>query len=629
MSTFSISYKELVEILLLSNREVHKCLENLKSKYPNLVDDDLEKVYRELSQHFIPAFSKKWKKCARNKTSFFAKNEEWLKLLFNLPVSTAVESSEECEPGPSKRTRTGRPEKSFDECCDRAKRYKVKSLCENNEQQTITNAAKCLEGELKPKKFSPEQALALFLDASLSKHQYEIIKKATKDLGCDIFPCYDIVSKAKKMCLAEDIECTESYAVVGLQSLLDHTVKRIFMTKTKEELSEMNDTCTLDSKWGCDGSSGHSEYKQAFDEEDISDENLFLTSLVPLRLTDAKNDTNVHWFNNSPSSTRLCRPVQFQFTKETREIIKNEISRMEGEIKNLNESIVNVDGKIYKVKHNLMFTMIDGKVAQTVTDTASNAVCFICKAKPTEMNDLNHVRTKVVDEDALKVGLSPLHARIKFMECILHIAYNKSFQMWRVNKNTSHLRDEEKKRIQGLFAKVGLKVDCVKQGSGTTNDGNMARRFFADARKISEITGVDFDLIYRFSIILQVINSGACIDAVKFGEYCEDTAERYLSLYSWYYMPNTIHKVLIHGSKIISAAMLPIGMLSEEAQEARNKDYRQYRLHHARKCSRESTNEDVINMLLISSDPLLYTMRKRPIKKNLPLDEDAKNLLSY
>lgn len=74
MSTFSISYKELVEILLLSNREVHKCLENLKSKYPNLVDDDLGKVYRELSQHFIPAFSKKWKKCARNKTSFFAKN---------------------------------------------------------------------------------------------------------------------------------------------------------------------------------------------------------------------------------------------------------------------------------------------------------------------------------------------------------------------------------------------------------------------------------------------------------------------------------------------------------------------------------------------------------------------------
>uniref|UniRef100_A0A2H1VFM7 SFRICE_040898 n=1 Tax=Spodoptera frugiperda TaxID=7108 RepID=A0A2H1VFM7_SPOFR len=303
------------------------------------------------------------------------------------------------------------------------------------------------------------------------------------------------------MCLAEDIECTESYAVVGLQSLLDHTVKRIFMTKTKDNSSEMNDTCTLDSKWGCDGSSGHSEYKQAFDEEDISDENLFLTSLVPLRLTDAKNDTNVHWFNNTPSSTRLCRPVQFQFTKETREMIKNEISRMEGEIKNLNESIVNVDGKIYKVKHNLMFTMIDGKVAQTVTDTASNAVCFICKAKPTEMNDLNRVRTKVVDEAALKVGLSPLHARIKFMECILHISYNKSFQMWRVNKNTSHL--------------LGLKVDCVKQGSGPTNDGNMARRFFADARKTSEITGVDFDLIYRFSIILQVINSGVCIDAVK------------------------------------------------------------------------------------------------------------------
>lgn len=75
MSTFSISYKELVEILLLSNREVHKCFENLKSKYPNLVDDDLEKVYRELSQHFIPAlyFQKSGKNVPETKLHFLRK----------------------------------------------------------------------------------------------------------------------------------------------------------------------------------------------------------------------------------------------------------------------------------------------------------------------------------------------------------------------------------------------------------------------------------------------------------------------------------------------------------------------------------------------------------------------------
>lgn len=38
-----------------------------------------------------------------------------------------------------------------------------------------------------------------------------------------------------------------------------------------------------------------------------------------------------------------------------------------------------------------------------------------------------------------------------------------------------------------------------------------------------------------------------------------------------------VHRVLIHGSDVISAALLPIGMLSEEALEARNKDFRRYR----------------------------------------------------
>ncbi|XP_039954260.1 uncharacterized protein LOC120770738 [Bactrocera tryoni] len=57
-------------------------------------------------------------------------------------------------------------------------------------------------------------------------------------------------------------------------------------------------------------------------------------------------------------------------------------------------------------------------------------------------------------------------------------------------------------------------------------------------------------------------------------------------------MPITVHKVLIHGSKMVSEAILPIGMLSEEAQEAMNKEYRNCRLFHSRKNSRISTNED-------------------------------------
>ena len=39
-------------------------------------------------------------------------------------------------------------------------------------------------------------------------------------------------------------------------------------------------------------------------------------------------------------------------------------------------------------------------------------------------------------------------------------------------------------------------------------------------------------------------------------------------------MPPTVHKILIYSSAVIKNAILPIGQLSEEAQEACNKDYK-------------------------------------------------------
>ena len=92
-------------------------------------------------------------------------------------------------------------------------------------------------------------------------------------------------------------------------------------------------------------------------------------------------------------------------------------------------------------------------------------------------------------------------------------------------------------------------------------------------------------------------------------------------------MPVTVHKVSLHGKEIINAVMLPIGLLSEEAQEARNKDYKKYRLFHARKCNRVLTNTDVMHQLLISSDPFISSIRRQHKKKVLDLDDLVKELL--
>lgn len=116
---------------------------------------------------------------------------------------------------------------------------------------------------------------------------------------------------------------------------------------------------------------------------------------------------------------------------------------------------------------------------------------------------------------------------------------------------------------------------------------------------------------------------GEKIDVTKFRIYADETANLYTSLYNWYNMPASVHKVLIHGAEIINFFNLPIGFYSEEAQEARNKDFRE---HQSRKSSRENTNEDIIHWLLITSDPLITSMRSSVPKKHLEFDQEVSDL---
>ena len=59
-------------------------------------------------------------------------------------------------------------------------------------------------------------------------------------------------------------------------------------------------------------------------------------------------------------------------------------------------------------------------------------------------------------------------------------------------------------------------------------------------------------------------------------------------------MTPTLHKLLNHSAEIVNHALLPIGMLSEEAQEARNKDFKSFRENFARKTLRTDNLTDII-----------------------------------
>lgn len=330
-----------------------------------------------------------------------------------------------------------------------------------------------------------------------------------------------------------------------------------------------------------------------------------MTSFVPIKLI---SDDDIIWINTNSSSTRYCRPIRYEFVHENAKISKEEYERMKQEITNLIPTVY----RDIIVHHEMLFTMTDGKVCTVLFNIASCALCYLCGEKPSEINDIDKVVIRNVNKDTYNFSISSLHARIRCMEFLLHVSYNLSFKQWNTrDANTKQQHDEAKKRIQEQFKKdLALHVDVMKQGSGLTNDGNTARRFFSDVTT-ARITGLNEALIKRFAIILQVISCGETINAKKFGQFTLETAKLFVKDYGWYFMSSSVHKLLIHKEAIITNFIIPIGNLSEEASEARNKEFRLYRKDHTRKINRTATNEDLFNHLLVTSDPLISSLRPK------------------
>lgn len=585
--------------------------------------------------NFKTSLKEKWSKAHRKEAIFLKINEAWLEGTFVLSGQ--------------KQNRPGRPSKSFEDSSERTKRRKTEDMRSSLSDKVIVHAAQTTlqaRGKRDASKIlreitnsptragkyrkayrksereeitslTPLQALSMFVEADLTKRQYEIIRNTNKSF----YPCYDLLLKAKKECYpAEDsIRVTSTCAESNLQSLIDNTVTRLSMA-LEGILCSLKDnernTLKIICKWGCDGSQ-QAKYTQQFDDDDASDANVFLSSFVPLRITCGKEGKKIIWENPTPSSPRYCRPIRFRFVKESTAVIKQEISYVDESAKKLTPTEVTLNGSKLMFEHVFKMTMIDGKVCNAATDTKSTSRCYICGATSKDFNNLTQKLN--TSSTAIEFGLSVLHARIRLFESVLHLAYKLPVKKYREKRTNEEmeLEDRQKKHIQERFRKeTGLLVDMPKVNFGNTNNGNTSRRFFENPQLAADITKIDFELIYRLKVILETISSGHKIDVQQFDDYAMATAKLYVDLYEWHPMTPTMHKILIHGAAVIENALLPIGQLSEEAAEARNKHFRLYRENYARKFSREECNRDVYNRLLLSSDPLLSSMKQT--KKNKP-----------
>ena len=125
------------------------------------------------------------------------------------------------------------------------------------------------------------------------------------------------------------------------------------------------------------------------------------------------------WQNPVPSSPIYCRPVRIEFVKENDQVVRKEFDRLDDEIENIVPTLVEgvtVHQKFYP-------TMVDGKVVQILSGTASSGTCYLCDPTPVGMNDIEEVYKMQPSEELLRYGESPMHLYLNTRNCVLLLAY--------------------------------------------------------------------------------------------------------------------------------------------------------------------------------------------------------------
>lgn len=476
MSNFSIPAKmsitfQALSDFLIQNKDVNELFEFVKAKLaPN---NNSFELYRQQIIQFIKNHNFRWiKKCKGRKELFHKNYGTWLQNEFTLN-------------NPSK---NGKRLKPFEECSDRTKRRRMDEVRQNRNPAEIKGAymaivrnenvvdaeiinnlskvdletknhiLKVIRGEVLPvKKFTVNEALALMVDLKLSKPKYEQLRSQNKDRNADLLPPYYRVVEAKAECYPpkEFITLSELGAEVELQQLLNHTIDRLIQTCDRNLSQEPKLQATY--KWGMDGASGQSLYKQIFNNnsDNCSDASVFMISLLPLQI---ESTDTIIWTNPLPSSTKLCRPIKFKFMKETPENSIKEYESMEAKIRKLNDSVIVRDGNNIHVSHKLYSTMVDGKMVDDLSGNKCHSSCNICSATTSEMNNFDKLKMKELNESNYAFGISSLHCWIRFMECVLHISYKLDTQKWAAYTDA----DKEKVKAKKLLVQAAFKRDKGK-----------------------------------------------------------------------------------------------------------------------------------------------------------------------
>ena len=409
-------------------------------------------------------------------------------------------------------------------------------------------------------------------------------------------------------------------AMVFLQDMFENTING---TLLDEDIAELITVDALEyygkyqkpkklvclGKVGLDSSSLHPMMKQ----EGLlvgKDSSSFGSWFTILQIVDSNG--KIYFHNHLANAASSCRPLRLANVKETPVTARAEINRLKEEIAN----IVPIRwSNVVEIGLDCRISMADQAITNAWVHNDNTSKCPNCLTGQADWgsdglkdNPISAVCQEVIDN----LAFSPLHLGVNTWKHVCNLGYRWELGAYVTKAAFKPLREAKKLQVQELYAKdKGLLIDMVKQGLGSSMDGNTARRGLADPEYAEMAMNVPAELVENFNDVWIMFKATIRLCPDKVQQECAKILARYKELCPWGHLPPTIHKALVHGHEYLRKVpkTLTLGHFSEEPLEASHKTLRHIELCNARQFSREMRLLDVMKRLLDLSYPVILSKR--------------------
>ena len=502
-----------------------------------------------------------------------------------------------------------------------------------------------------------ETAICLKENAMISKRHYTDIRLTLKPFV--ILPTYNEVARHLHDIVPE-LRSINDGIMAKVVDVARSTVVRLpdDVVDILEAKVMKNSSITFKANFcaGIDGSGGFPVYNNRSYLSSSSNTSHLITVGMSLTSIELDDDSRATVYKvDKACAFKNQRPIALIPGKETRDTIKDVVAAIDIGIYQGRENHNLFDFGSFKArfKINITLTQLDTKMIKTLSGL-TGAYCTACTVLEADARIVENISNgfpidrdmtnldqlynelkvmkpngeefipKSVGDYAKRQGLcmppltkndicgniTVLHSYLNCLSFFEKIFYclnagvlkmSSQFKPLKFSAKENQKVNEAKERLKSKAKRSPLfvRIDTHDSlsSSGTSDTGNIARKFFSQAARndvvnLIEGTGEDDianktkikDLLQRFSIILRILSSKSVkILYLPFQTFCTETYLMLLTYFNWVHIPGSIHRLLGHSAeRIHSNGNYGLGNLSEEGLESTNKMVRRFRQHGAR-----------------------------------------------